>query len=878
MKRLVVLLVCTCATLAWAQRLPGNAIPSHYQLSFEPDFAKENFAGNEVIDVRLPAPTKRITLNAYDLTFDEATVTAGGKTLPATVALDREAQTATLELPETLPAGEATIRIRYTGVLNKKLRGFYLSQTEKRKYAATQFESTSARWAFPCFDEPAYKATFDITAIVDAGDTAISNGSIERDTPGPGAKHTLKFTTTPRMSTYLVALAVGDWKCVSGQEDGIPLRVCAVPGKEEQGRFALEATKHILHFYGSYYRIKYPFKKLDELAMPDFGAGAMENTAAIFFREADLLLDEDTAPVDLKSGIASVIAHEMAHQWFGDLVTMQWWDDIWLNEGFATWMAPKPVEAWRPEWGQDLDEIAGANNAKRIDARLSTRPIRQQAATSKEIDALFDGIAYGKTATVLRMIEAYLGPEVFREGVNNYLAAHAYGNSTAEDFWSALAAASGKPVDKVMESFVTQPGVPMVTLETSCAGDSTKVHASQKRFFTDAGEFAKPNDQLWQIPLCMKAAYDKAPSAHGSAPLTQCEVLSQREQTFLLPGCAAWVFPNAGARGYYVYSVPAPLLRSEKAVLALTPQERISLLGDESQLVNAGLQHASDYLELAEALRSDHSRGVVEAVVNVLGIMSDYLVDDGDRAAFEGYVRAYLRPILDEVGMSPQTGEAPDRARLRALAFSALGNIGQDAEVIARARQLTAELLENPDSVESNLAGAVLDVAATHGDEKLYNKFLAQLKTAKSPSAYYAYFWPLSEFRDPALARRTLEWSLGPEVRLQDIYIASALLYNTPMQATAWDFIKAHYAQFSDRVGENGTGFLMSAAGAFCDAGLRKDAEAFFAAHPEPGTERILSQARENAGICMAMKQRESTPLRAWLAQHSSAAAAPAQK
>ncbi|MGB8769290.1 MAG: M1 family metallopeptidase, partial [Candidatus Korobacteraceae bacterium] len=456
------LLVCCSAV---AQRLPGGASPNHYSLVININFPTNSYDGDETIDLTLTKPSNTITLNALEIDFHQVTVAAGGQTQTAKVSADAKNEMATFTVDKQLPAGPATVHIQYTGHLNDKLRGFYLSTYKGKKYEVSQMESTDARVAFPCFDEPDYKATFDISAIVDKGDTAISNGEIVSDTPGPGDKHTIKFSTSPKMSSYLVALTVGDWKCEHDEVDGVKLGVCTVPGKENLTHFPLEAVKAILHYYDNYYAIKYPLPKLDNIAVPDFQAGAMENWGAIIYRENDLLIDDKVASVGAKQEVAEVIAHEMAHQWFGDLVTMRWWDDIWLNEGFATWMTPHPLEQWKPEWLLSQGVVEGTDRALAVDSVKNTRPIHQEAETRAEIEQLFDEIAYGKSAAVLHMLESYLGHDTFRAGVNLYLKEHAYGNATDADFWNAMARSSKKPIDKIMPTFVTQPGAPYVGVE-----------------------------------------------------------------------------------------------------------------------------------------------------------------------------------------------------------------------------------------------------------------------------------------------------------------------------------------------------------------------------------------------------------------------------
>src|SRR5262245_9655877 len=380
-----------------AQRLSGSAIPEHYTLWFAPDLQRATFRGRETIDVRLKTASDAITLHAAEIEFGETTVAAGGTTQTARVTLDAKSETATLTVPRPLPAGAIKINVTFTGILNDKLRGFYLSRANGRAYAVTQMEATDARRAFPSFDEPAFKATFDISLMIDRADTAISNGAQTSDMPGPeDGKHTLTFATTKKMSTYLVAMIVGDFVCRAGTSDGTAVRVCSTPDKEGQTGFALEAATQQLAFYNQYFGIKYPFGKLDLIAIPDFAAGAMENAGAITFRERLLLADPQRASVGTRKNVASVLAHEIAHQWFGNLVTMQWWNDIWLNEGFATWMTSKPIAAWKPEWRVSLDDAAATQGALGLDAMRTTRPIRMDVHTPEEINEVFDGIAYEK--------------------------------------------------------------------------------------------------------------------------------------------------------------------------------------------------------------------------------------------------------------------------------------------------------------------------------------------------------------------------------------------------------------------------------------------------------------------------------------------------
>src|SRR5579862_1709270 len=609
-------------SLASAQRLPETARPENYKLTFTPNLDKANFEGDETLALRVLKPTSEITLNAVDIDFHDVTISSGGATQKAKVSPEKDKEMVVLGVEKPLPAGPATVHITSTGILNDEMRGLYLGKDDQgRKYAASQFEATDARRAFPSFDEPDYKATLDITAVADKGQVAISNQKIVSDTPGPGNKHTVRFATTAKMSSYLAALVVGNFEYVEGEADGIPIRVYATPGKKEMGTFALDVATNVLKYYDHYFGIKYPYGKLDLIGLSDFSAGAMENTGCITFREVVLLIDEKNGSIRMKKEIASVIAHEMAHQWFGDLVTMKWWDDIWLNEGFATWMSSKPIEAWKPEWNFNLDDVSDAAATLNVDSLENTRPIHQAADTPAQIQELFDGIAYGKAAAVLRMLESYLGEETFRAGVNAYLRQHQYANATASDFWEAQAQTSKKPVDQIMPTWVKQAGEPIVNVKAQCSGNSTNVTLSQQRYYFDRAKFDSPSDQLWQIPLCLK----------GSDGSTKCEVLTKKEETFTLPGCSNWVLGNAGATGYYRFGYQPDAVQALSAIAEtkLTPAERIVLENDIWASVRVGREPVGDYLAFAQGLQADRNRAVLQDLFSGLDYVNKHLLSDG---------------------------------------------------------------------------------------------------------------------------------------------------------------------------------------------------------------------------------------------------------
>jgi aminopeptidase N len=859
----ILLLVSICA----AQRLPELAVPDNYKLTFALDFTKNNFTGEETIQVRVLKPTSEIVLNAAEIDFTAVTITSKGATQKAQVTLDKEKETATLAVGSAIQPGPATIQIRYTGILNNELRGFYLGKdAEGRKYAATQFEATDARRAFPSFDEPAYKATFDVVVIADQGMTVISNTTVVSDTPGPGdGKHTVHFATTPKMSSYLVAMVVGNFEYIEGAADGIPIRVYASPGKKELGTFALDAAENIMRYYNQYFGIKYPYGKLDLVGLADFSAGAMENTGCITFREILLQVDDKHASIDLKKVVASVIAHEMAHQWFGDLVTMKWWDDIWLNEGFATWMSSKPVQAWKPEWNLELEDVRETGQALNADSLVNTHPIHQEAQTPAEILELADDISYGKTAAVLRMLEAYLGPETFRAGVNTYLKQHAYGNATASDFWRAQAHVSKRPVDRIMPTFVEQPGVPLVSVKTRCSGNSTTVTLAQQRYFYDRTLFDAGSKEVWQIPVCLKG------SKPGSAE--KCSLLTQKEPVSNLQACSPWVFANAGAKGFYRsgYQSDAALSMAKDGESALTPAERIMLLSDIWASVRVNREPIGDYLTVAQGLQADRTSAVLGEMIGQLDYIGEHLVNDADHEAYDLWVRQILTPAAKDVGWEPKPDESADQNSLRAQLMHALGYTARDPEVEAVAHKLTEQALKDPASVDRELLFAALPIAVRNGDASLFEAILNRLKAAKTPEEQFIYQRILSRFNDPKLLERTLDYAISPEVRSQDsLLVIADVMRNPAGEKLAWDFVRAHWSDIVNLGGAFGGGTIVGATGSFCDAGMRDEVKDFFATHHAPASERTLKQSVERMNYCVDLKAQQASQLATWLHGHSS--------
>lgn len=859
----------SCAVTVFGQRLPQNVQPEHYTLALTPDLKDATFSGQESIAVNLRSSAADITLNALEINFKDVSATAGGKSYPATVSLDPAKQQATFHFQQPLPTGNATLHINYTGILNNQLRGFYLSKTKRRNYAVTQFEATDARRAFPCFDEPAFKATFNISLTVNDGDTAISNMNVVSDQAAGSGKHTVKFRTTPKMSTYLVAFLVGDFKCISGGSDNTPIRVCTVPGDEQDGKFALSAAEYVLHYYNDYFGIKYPLPKLDMIAIPDFEAGAMENFGAITYRETDLLIDEKTASLAAKKRVASVVAHEMAHQWFGDLVTMQWWNNIWLNEGFATWMENKPVAAWKPEWHISQDVAGDLDTTLNYDSQPTTRTIRANASTPAQINEMFDAIAYGKAGAVLGMLENYLGQAKFRQGVHNYLAAHLYSNATAEDFWNAQTQTSGKPIDKIMSSFVVQPGVPLLTFSAPANGAD---NVTESRFFISGPKQIEAS-QKWIVPVCFRVRTGES-----------CEILNSLSESLKLPG-GTLLYGNAAGKGYYRSSYPEAVQKQivSRIESSLTPEERIIATGDEWALMLAGQRAIGDYMNIVTALKSDRNPEVFRTATEMPGaaarttgkleVIADDIASGHDKQQFQAWVVRTFHPIYATLKAHEQNTTSDERERLASL-YTVLGLVGKDPQVIADARQFTEKYLQNPASVDPILATAAPVVAAANGDALLYDQVMKLHRTASDPTVATRALYLLAQFQNPSLAKRTLDYVVSGQVRNQDaVFLLSDLLRSTDTRAVTWQYLQDNWPKVKAQFTPLNANRLVSAAGSFCEAGDQQKVSSFFATHPVESADRALKQAVEKIGECTRMHQEQSPKLAQWLAVQSKVSA-----
>ena len=849
-----------------AYKLPETVRPQRYQLRLTPDLTACTFAGEETVVLQVGEPVTDIVLNACELTIHTVSaVAADGSTLQGTATLDEPNERAVLRFPRTLTPGPWQLRLTFSGILNDKLHGFYRStytdaRGQDKVLACTQFESTDARRAFPCWDEPALKAVFQVTLVVDKGLTAISNTAIARETvlPETGKKEVV-FADTIKMSTYLVAFIVGEFASTEPVlVDGTPLRVWAVPGKHHLAKFAQEIGAASLSFFSRYYGRRYPGDKLDLIAVPDFAAGAMENLGAITFRETALLVDAQTATRSELERVADVVSHENAHMWFGDLVTMRWWNGLWLNEAFATFMEMLAVADWKPEWHRWTSFAVSRAAALLVDGLKSTRPIEFPVQRPEEAAGMFDVLTYQKGAAVLRMLEQYLEAEAFRTGISLYLRKHEYDNAETTDLWDAIEESSHQPVRTLMDSWVFQPGYPLVTVRA----DQHGLVLSQQRFqyLPDGAN----HEQQWHVPIFLKAR--TAGGLH-----TQTALLTEGELRLTLPAPLEWAVVNAGGHGFYRVRYAPDLLSRLTANLQenLSAVERFNLVNDTWAAALAGLTPLTTYLDLLQLFREETDHNVWTAILGSCHYLYR-LLDPQQRPALQAFIRTLLGPITKRLGWSPQAGESELTSQLRGELLGALGTLGDDAATQAEARSRYAQYKTNRDSVDRNVVPALVSILAYSGGPAEYEEFRGNSKTATTPQEEQRYLFALAAFRQANLLEQTLTLTVNGEVRSQDApYLVRSLLLNTDGRERAWTFMKEHWEDMVRRYPDNSIVRMCEGITALVTPALEADVRAFFATHPVKQGAKTMEQHLEKLRIAVACKQREAANLKAYFARVS---------
>ncbi|MEN8040979.1 MAG: M1 family metallopeptidase [Actinomycetota bacterium] len=754
-------------------RLPRTVVPSHYDIKIEPDIANSSFRGTVGIDVDVTEPTSEIVLNAIELGLERASVEANGSEQIATVELIEESERAVLTVDEELPVGPARIVIRFAGILNNDLRGFYRSvykteDGEEKVIATTQFESTDARRAFPCWDQPEFKATYTVSLVVDDGLMAVSNAAEVARAPEGNGKVKVDFAQTMKMSTYLVAFVVGELEATETIDvDGTPLRIIAPPGNMHLTPFGLDVGAHALRYFSTYYDIPYPGDKLDMIAIPDFSFGAMENLGCITYRETALLLDTERATQAEAQRVAEVIAHEIAHMWFGDLVTMKWWNGIWLNEAFATFAELKCVDAYKPEWKTWLSFAPLRNLSQETDGLEATRPIEFEVVSPEEANAMFDVLTYQKGSSVLRMLEQYLGEEAFRAGITRYLKTHAYSNTETNDLWAALEAESGEPVGQIMDTWILQGGYPRLTVDRTETGYQLK----QEHF-----RFLGEGDQTWQVPVRYRSVAGEGKVIVGDAPV---EI-----------DAGEGFFANAGGEGFFRVNYEGDLLDGVVGGLTdLDPIERYAVVSDALANVLAGDVMGADFLSLVSNLTDEDELDVWSVALAGLGEL-DRVVSSDDREPMQEFVTGLLSSKVEALGWDVADGESDRTRAMRGLLLKSLGNLGKDRETIEMARDTHASDADT----DAEVAEAALYIVAANGSVDLFDEFMEASENAQNPQTKIKYLRAATQIPDTQVADRMIERVLDGRIRSQDsIWVLALLIGNRDTGAHAWEKITENW-------------------------------------------------------------------------------------
>ncbi len=845
-------------------RLPDGVRPTHnaVELTIDPD--SEDFSGVITSELDVARATDVIWLDAFEITVDKAVITAGSDTITATAKPIGKEFLAIIP-DRTLPAGTATMRIEYRGKAHKDDgTGIYRAQEDNRWYALTQFENTDAREAFPTFDEPSFKIPWQLTIHCKKELLASSNTPIEAETDEANGMKAVKFAETPPMPSYLVAFVVGPFDAVDAgtSRGGAPIRVLVPKGRSADAAYAAEATKPILDLLEDYFGTPYPFAKLDLAAHPVFNAGAMENPGLITWREAILLVKPEDMTLGRKQNFAIDVAHEMAHMWFGDYVTMAWWDDVWLNESFATWMEAKIIDQWKPEWDVPVELVQYKSGVMGSDSLDAARAIRQPIETDDDIANAFDGITYEKGNAVLTMIERWVGPDKWQAGVRDYLAKHAWGNATFDDFVSAMSAASGQDLKPMFDSFVKQSGVPLVTVDMTCDKGAPPTLKLAQRRYAPTGSQIDPN-RLWAVPVCVRWGAGKTTGR-------DCTLLTEATGTLELSAksCPSWVLPNEAELGYYraapSKSMLDGLLKNSKQ---LTVAERVGLFGDVGALSGAGLVDTSVELSLVDTVAKENNRFLVDASIGIVAGI-DEMVPDNLRANYERLIKKRFRARAIELGWKSKAGEDDNVKELRPAVLSLVGVQGKDKELIKQATELTWKWLDDHSAIQPELVGVALGIAARNGDQKLYDRFYADAKKATEREERERLLGAMGAFLDPKIVTQVMALVLTDEFDMREAGgLMQAGFADHKTRETAYQFVKDHFDDIANKLPAPYRAYMAFTVVALCDDKRTDEVNEFFTPRVAKfeGGPRVMKQAIEQMHLCAATKKAQTPGVVAFL-------------
>ena len=829
-------------------RLPVDVTPTRYAITISPDLDAATFTGTVAIEVEINAVTDAVVCNAAELTIDEAWIEFGeGVRAPAAIDLDDAAEQVRFDFDQKLPPGPAVLHVAFAGILNDKLRGFYRSTFTddtgaSRTIAVTQFEATDARRAFPCWDEPAHKAVFSVTLDVADDLLAISNGPELSREPLDGGKVRIRFADTMPMSTYLVAMVVGPLEVTGPVDvDGVPLQIVHRPGQGHLASYALDIGAFALRYFTDYYGIAYPGAKMDMVAVPDFAFGAMENLGCVVYRDALLLIDPETATQSELLAVVDVVAHELAHMWFGDLVTMSWWNGIWLNEAFATFMEMKCSDAFRPEWDRWMHFGRERTTAFDTDALVTTRPIEFPVHSPADAEAMFDVLTYQKGSAVVRMLEQYLGEDAFRDGIRRYLQTHQFGNTETGDLWDALETETGEPVRAMMDSWIFQGGFPLVSV-TDAGDGSIRLRQEMFRYLGDAG------DGRWHVPIVVR-------DGEGT---TSRIVLDSAETTMAVG--AGPVVVNAGGHGFYRSSYEPDHHRALVAGLdALEPLERYAVLDDAHALLLRGALSSGALTSLVRRLVDigEEDLSIWQLAADVLHLL-DRVVSSDDRDEWTRWVVGTISPLWSRLGTEVAPGDSDRRRALRGLVLGLLGTMG-DPAALALSRDLFARAISDPASVDPGLASGALAAVSTHADAASFETILGRFREGTTPQEQVRHLYAAAAAHDADLFDRYLELLGSGEVRSQNLAFAHrAALRNKVHGKKAWARLRDDWDAVLDRLPSNSVNRLVEGIVTVDDPAVAADIEAFLGDHPVPQAAKHIEQSIERMRVTVALRGREA--------------------
>jgi puromycin-sensitive aminopeptidase len=851
-----------------AATLPAEVVPVTYNIFVEPHPDHGKFFGAESIEIAVQQSVKKIVLNSVDLKVADAECKKEGSTNSIKLKVDYQPKAERIEfgLPYAIEPGRYLVSMKFSGALNDKGKGFFRASFRdasgsKRWIEATQMEPTDARRMFPCIDEPQHKATFKISTSIETGETAISNAPLLAEAVDAKTKRKIvRFDETPKMSTYLVALVVGRFVPTNAiTSEGVPIRVWCIPGKEKLTKFSQALAGRLLEYYTQYFDVPYPAKKLDLIAIPDFANGAMENLGAATFREDTLLVDEKDGSLDAKQQVAINVAHEIAHMWFGDLVTMHWWDDLWLNEAFAEWMSTKAVDKLKPDWHYWNQFALERDQSMLSDSLRATRPIHSEVKTPDQIDQMFDEITYEKGASVLRMMERYVTEDKFRDGIRNYIKAHEFANATPDDLWTAIEAQSGKNVSGIMHSWIYEEGFPLISIKD---GDSPQAQltVSQKRFLFNRAQPLPSSAAVWKIPLEVRSLAD-------SADRSKKFLVTDKDAKLSQIGGAPYVV-NAGGDGYYRAQYSSDALRQIAAHPdKLTVLERAAILSDQFYLAVSGQIPAEDYLSFTQAYKGETDPTVTSVLCTQFNQM-DLLIDDSARPSFAEFVCDRLAKAKQAFGWDASPKDTDLVKRERAEVMLTLGTIGQDRHTIEEARALAAKIFAHDvdPALDAELIDPVIKIVAYNGNANDYAKIEKLWQEAKSPEREQSALMSLALFRDPLLMQRTLKMSVTDRVRRQDgPQLIAAVMETQAGRCVAWEFVRKHIIRIAWRFSCPRLFNIVMAMNSLATRDQLAEVQHFFKKHPVPSQSRGISKIIEAIEVRVAFRQRTGNELSSWL-------------